>query len=222
MAAFDISGPDVSLNEDLMFHDPLPLPVVSNEAINKLASFKLPREAYVRMEKLDLDLKIRLGGVLQEDGWWFDTDKRSDPPPTPEEEGYVSDYSEFMIKLEQTELPLCKLGHEVELLEKRALEIQARIDAIDEEISNSESDVQSAKKQRLEEHEKAAERWVILYQELWSDYIDKKSEIAKLLAAKKEKLQTLTEVCLRYQACAATIELADLAEAVADLTEACA
>ena len=223
LSAQEISGHPIELlNEDLMFHDPLPLPVVADKTVNNLVSFTLPQEAYARKEKMELELNIREGGVFEKNEWWFHDDKKSDPPPTPEEHAHFTNYSDFMIKLEQTGLPLLTLGHEVEALEEHAVEIQARIDAINDEISNSESDVQSAKKQRLEEDEKAATRWAILYEELWSDYVDKKAENVKLLAEKKEKLQRLVDGCLRYQACAVTIDVADLSKAVADLTEACA
>ena len=193
-------------NEDLMFVDPTPDPVVKDETINKLASFTLPPEARERMAKMEFDLKVR--------------QDISDPALTPEEEAYVADYSSLIIKLEQTGLPLLKAGEYVEFVEKSLADMEADMFLIESKMNEFET-MSNSKKQRTEKEISDDERWNHIIADILGDKSAEHYDNINSLSKGKEKLQKLTEVCVRYQACVATIELCDIKKAVEELTEVC-
>ena len=167
------------------------------------------------MLKMETDLKIRQGGILTDDGWFYDNDNMSDPPPTPEEQGYVKDYSCLLILLEQTGFPLLTLGADLEALEISLAEVEARVDLIERRMYEP-----APKKQCSEEEITADKRWTFMYEELLEEYTDQLCDNRNLVSEKKARLRKLTEVCTRYQACVATIDVSDLEKAVQDLNEA--
>lgn len=209
------------LNEDLLFHDPPRVPVVMDETINKLAAFTLPPEARERMAKMEFDLKVRQGGVLQEDGWHFNSNNIFDPPPTPEEEAHVADYSMLLIKLEQTGLPLLKAGEYVEFFEKSLADMETDMVLIESKMNETETMMSDSKKQRSEKEILDDERWIHIISDILGDKSAEHCDNSNSVSKGKEKLQKMTEVCSHYQACVATIELCDIKKAIEELTEVC-